>query len=81
MKAEGGCARDWRFTDDRPNSGRFVPEDERPNMGCVGRLMARECLDPDMERTWLLPLFEFDRFMADAGCGMAELRLMPPRVL
>jgi hypothetical protein len=67
-------------------SARFPPEDDREKRGCAGRLMARDCLDPDIERTWLLlkapalPLVEFDLFIADAGCGIAELRLRPPRV-
>jgi hypothetical protein len=66
-------------------SARLPPEEERENIGWGGRLpMARDCLDPDTDRTWLppKPLVELDLFMAEAGWGMAEfeLRLMPPRV-
>ena len=46
--------------------------------------MARECLDPDMERAWLPEklglLLEFDRFIVEPGCGMAVLELIPPSV-
>lgn len=69
------------MTEAKPDSGRLVPDDERPRAGCGGRLMASDCLDADMERPWLLPLMECDRFMADPGWGMAELRLRPPSVL
>lgn len=76
---------DCLLTDDKPISARLVPEEERPNKGWLGRDMARDCLDPDMDRTWLLekgalPAAVLDRFMADAGWGRLELELRFPRV-
>ena len=72
-------ASDVRFTDDNPRSARFVPDDERWNNGCAGRDMARDCLDPDMERPWPVeycpPDVELDRFIADGGWGIPELEL------
>lgn len=68
--------------EDMPASTRFVPEDERPKSGWLGRDMARDGLDPD--RAWLPEkfalTFELDRFMVEPGCGIAVLVLMPPRV-
>lgn len=71
--------------EEAPSSARLPPEEDRENMGWLGRPpSARDCLDPDMDRTWLppkvFPLVELDLFMAEAGWGMAELRLIPPRV-
>ena len=51
------------------------PEEDRENIGWLGRPpRARDCLDPDTDRTWLLvkveppaPLVELDLFMAEAG--------------
>lgn len=74
-----------------PISARLPPMEALEKMGWGGRPpKARDCLDPETERTWLppKPLAEFDLFMAeaeaeaDAGWGMAlfVLRLMPPRV-
>lgn len=74
------------MTEDMPISARLLPPSEAlEKMGCGGRLpIARDCLDPDTERTWLPPkaLPEFDLFMVEGGWGMAllVLRLMPPRV-
>jgi hypothetical protein len=43
--------------------------------------MARDCLDPDMDLTWLPGiLLEFERFMVEPGGGMPVFRLMPPSV-
>lgn len=66
------CSRvDVRLTEERPMSARLVPDDERWKSGWLGRDMARDCLDPDIDRTWPLekgaPELELDRFMADAG--------------
>lgn len=72
---------DDRLTEDSPRSARFVPEDDRWNIGWFGRDMARDCLDPDIDLPWLPALaFEFDRFMADGGGGIPVFVLMPPRV-
>lgn len=54
-------------------------------MGWGGLDNARDCLDPETERVWLdeygaPPKEDCDRFIAEVGCGMAELWLMPPRV-
>ena len=70
-----------RFTDDRPMSAKLTPDDERWKTGWFGRCdgSASEWRDPDTERTWLALVVD-DRFMADGGCGMPELRLRPPRV-
>jgi len=51
VKADALGANEERFTDERPRSARLVPDDERWNKGWLGRGMARDCLDPDMERT------------------------------
>lgn len=57
--------------DERPRSARFVPEDERWKSGWLGRDMARDCLDPDMDLAWLpeklVLLFELDRFIVEPG--------------
>lgn len=79
------CCIDDRFTDDRPRSARFVPEDERWKCGWLGRDMARDCLDPDMERAWLLEKLAdvvvlLGRFIVEPGWGMAEFRLSAPNV-
>lgn len=94
LRAEPGLFwKEARLTEEYPRSGRLAPPDEeREKMGWLGRPRARECLDPDTDRTWppppppLLyagppfPLVELDRFMADWGCGREELVPMPPRV-
>lgn len=36
-------------------SPRFAPDDARWNIGWFGRVIARECLDPDIERPWAVP--------------------------
>ncbi len=71
-----------RLTEERPASARLVPEEERWKSGWLGRVMgmASDCRDPDMDRAWLLPAAELERFMAEGGWGMFELRLMWPRV-
>jgi hypothetical protein len=69
-----------RLTEERPASARLVPDEERWKSGWLGRDMASDCRDPDMERAWLLPAAELDRFMAEGGWGMLELRFMCPRV-
>lgn len=60
-----------------PISAKFVPEDDRWNSGWLGRGGASDARDPDIDRTWLVvkgalltPEIEFDRFIADAGCGI-----------
>jgi hypothetical protein len=61
-------------------SARLVPDEERWNKGWFGRPTASECRDPDTERPWLALPIVLDRFMADGGCGIPELKLSPPRV-
>jgi hypothetical protein len=59
----------------------LFPEDDRWNIGWLGRGGARDARDPDIERTWLAvkgtvpfaPEDDFERFNAEAGCGMLEL--------
>ena len=75
------------MTEDAPSSARLPPDEDRENIGWLGRPSARDCLDPDIDRIWLppklepaFPLIEFDLFIAEDGCGIAELGLMPPRV-
>lgn len=74
------------MTDDRPNSPALAPVDVRWKTGWLGRDMARDCREPESEREWPAvygapcPVIELERFMADGGCGMAELRLRFPRV-
>lgn len=70
-----------RCTDWKP-SARFAPEEERGKSGWLGRLGARDILDPLCERArlggnWGCCMFdiELERFMADAGIGMAEMLL------
>lgn len=60
-------------------SARLPPEDERWKIGCDGRPGASDMRDPDVERAWFaVPgaweklFWEEDRFMAEAGIGMAE---------
>lgn len=55
-------------------------------MGWLGRPGARDMREPDAERIcvcgaadWRL-CTEFERFIAEAGIGIAELPLMPPSV-
>ena len=75
-----------RLMDDMPRSARLVPEEDRWKTGWLGRDAARECLDPDSDRAWPVengapwPAAELDRFIADGGCGRAELPWMLPRV-
>jgi hypothetical protein len=80
VRAEGW--KEDRLTDERPRSARFVPEEERWNIGWLGRAddKASDCLDPDIDLTWLFekgggapPALELDRFIAEAGWGSAEL--------
>jgi hypothetical protein len=40
-----------RLTEDRPISARLVPDEERWKMGWLGRDMASDCLEPDMDLT------------------------------
>lgn len=61
-------------------SAKLVPDEEPWNMGWFGRDIASECRGPDMDRAWLALPMVLDRFMAEGGCGMPELRLSPPRV-
>jgi hypothetical protein len=69
------------LTEDIPISAKLLPEDDRWNIGWLGRGGARDARDPDMERTWLAvkgaapfaPEDDFERFNAEAGCGMLEL--------
>jgi hypothetical protein len=49
-------------------------------MGWLGRDMASEWRGPEMERPWLALPMVLDRFMAEGGCGMPELRSRPPKV-
>ena len=66
-----------------------VVDDERPKFGCAGRAGARDMREPDCEREccvygaaefWRLEA-EVERFMADAGIGIADrFGFRPPRV-
>ena len=58
---------------------RFSPEDDRWNMGCAGRPGARDIREPEVVRTWFVVCgacvkfeVEFDRFIAEAGMGIAD---------
>ncbi len=56
-------------------SARLVPEEERWKTGCAGRLGARDMREADVVRTWLVVcrlVWDVDRFIADAGIGIAE---------
>lgn len=75
--------------DGRAASPRLLPEDDLPKDGCGGRPGASDIRDEDMERPWFVVCgawlsfmfdMEFDRFNAEAGCGIAELKLRPPSV-
>ncbi len=78
--------KDALLTDESPMSARLVPDDERWKMGWLGRDSASVCLDPDMDRAWLVengapwPAAELLLFIADGGCGRAELKVTLPRV-
>lgn len=61
-------------------SARLVPDEVRWKRGWFGRDMASEWREPETERPWLALPMVLDRFMAEGGCGMAELTLSPPRV-
>jgi hypothetical protein len=71
-----------------PMAARSLPEDERWKTGCEGRPGARDMREPDVVRTWFVVCgaccrfeFEVERFIAEAGMGMAEtLLLMGPSV-
>ena len=79
-----------RWTDWKPVSARFVPDDERWKIGWLGRPGARDILEPDCERAWFganwfppscMFEIELERFMAEAGIGIAEILLLTgPRV-
>lgn len=70
---------DMRLMDGGPISARFPPEEERVKSGCGGLDIARDCLDPETERVWpeeygAPPMeVECERFIPDAGCGIALL--------
>ena len=61
---------------------RSLPEEDRWKLGCDGRPGASDMREPDTERTWeavvvcgacwLIVAADVERFMADAGIGMAE---------
>jgi hypothetical protein len=67
---------DDRCTVENGASARFVPDEERAKTGCAGRPGARDILE---DCAWTAVYgacgcaeFEFDRFMADIGIGMAD---------
>ena len=72
----------------RPSSARLVPDDDRWKDGCGGLFgasdMREEEIDlacPEVAGTFSLIFeIELDRFKAEAGCGIAELKLMLPKV-
>ena len=83
--AEKGVLPGWNdalLTEPRPASARLVPDEERWNMGWLGRDMASDCLWPERERPPWPPEkgapveVELDRFIVEAGCGIA----VPPSV-
>ena len=67
-----------RCTVEKPKLARLSPDDERWKTGCDGRPGASDMREPDVVRTWLVVCgacrfwFDVDRFMAEAGMGMAE---------
>lgn len=67
-----------RCTVDNPRAARLSPEDERWKTGCEGRPGASDMRDPDAVRTWFVVCgacrfeFDVDRFIAEAGIGIAE---------
>lgn len=71
-----------------PSSARFVPDDDRWKDGCGGLLGARDMREEETDLAWpevaggfsLMFEIEFDLFRADAGCGIAELKLILPNV-
>jgi len=76
-----------RCTDWKP-CARSVPEEERGKSGWLGRPGARDILLPLFDRAWFggnwgwfMLLMELERFMAEAGIGIAEeLLFTGPRV-
>lgn len=85
---ENGVLDGWNdalLTEERPMSARLVPDEERWNIGWLGRDMESDCLCPERDRPWPPPEngpvdAELDRFMADDGCGIAVFTFMPPSV-
>ena len=75
------CEDELRLTVDAPRSAKLPPEEVLWNTGCAGRGGASDAREPDIDRawlavygaTWLMPEIEFERFSADAGCGMPVL--------
>ena len=49
-------------------------------MGWLGLDMARDCLDPEPERTWPFWLLEFVRFIVEPGGGIPVFIPMLPSV-
>jgi len=45
-----------RWTEAKPRSARLLPDDERWNIGWLGRPGARDMREPEVERAWLLVL-------------------------
>ena len=67
------------LTVEKAPMSRFPPDEERWKTGCAGRFGASDMRLLDVVRLWLVVaggwcrLFcEVDRFMAEAGMGMAE---------
>ena len=73
---------EFRWTDWKP-SLRFVPEEERWKSGWLGRPGASDILLPLCDRAWFggncgccMLCTELERFIADAGMGIAEMLLL-----
>lgn len=67
-----------RWTVEKPMSARLLPDDDRWKTGCAGLFGASDIREPEVVRTWLVVCgawrldWEVERFMAEAGIGMAE---------
>jgi hypothetical protein len=68
-----------RCTVEKPIFAKLSPDDDRWNTGCAGLPGASDMRDPDVVRTWFVVFgtcgrldCELDRFIADAGIGIAE---------
>jgi hypothetical protein len=67
-----------RWTVEKAISAKLPPDDDRWKLGCAGLLGARDMREPEVVRAWFVVCgacrlcWELERFMAEAGMGMAE---------
>jgi hypothetical protein len=67
-----------RCTVEKPISARVVPDEDRWKMGCAGLLGLSDMRDPETVRTCVVVCgacrfdCEVERFMAEAGIGIAD---------